>query len=133
MTCAIVKGLLDLFLEGRLAPLQAGWVEAHLAACGRCEEESARLGTLRHELRALPPRCAPEALKASLRAALSRTETSESAPAPDWQLPPLALTVGAAAFVASIAVSVAGPGPQSQACAELGHEVCAAEPGREAP
>ncbi len=70
--CRTAQGLLSAHLDDELPAALARRVTEHLAICGTCRAERARLAELRALLRSLPERRAPHELVDELREAAER-------------------------------------------------------------
>lgn len=130
MICACIDNLLDLYMDGRLAPFQARWVARHLKACPACAAKAAAWERLSRELRALPAPPPPAALAGLIRAAVASAAAEEESvlelpgelfPA---RTPSMALAFGLLALILSISGSLLGPGVTSQVCADGTQQAC---------
>ena len=123
MICAMFRNMVDLYVEGRLAGFQAGWMERHAAACPDCAAELAAWQRMSAVLRDIPVPRVPPNLKEMLRGALTRKEPEAAEPAEEIsgfafpgrsREPSMALAAGLLALVLSSSISAIGPWIQSQ-------------------
>lgn len=131
MICALVGNLMDLYLERRLAPFQARWIESHVSSCRHCAAAMADWRRLFASLRAVPGAAAPEGLKAAIKAAAIGAAVTGLREAPaslEWreQAPPLALAFSLLALLA--ALSAFGRGIPSQSCSDISPAPCPVVP-----
>ena len=127
MFCAVVEPLLDLYLDDRLVPVQARWVEKHAARCPACAGKLAAGRRLKAALRGTGAPAMPDGFKARLlalaQAMPSAKALAEELPSPDLR-PSAALAFGLAALAVFVSGSLLGPGLPSQACSDSGSSVC---------
>lgn len=126
MFCAVVEPLLDLYLDDRLVPVQARWVEKHAARCHACAAKLAAGRRLKAALRGTGAPAMPDGFKARLLALAQARPAAEAAAeepqAPDLR-PSVALAFGLAAFAVFVSGSLLGPGLPNQACSDSGSAV----------
>ncbi len=135
MICALIESLFDLYLDNRLMPFQARWVESHLASCPVCAARLALCKKILRELRTLSTPPVPAAFKAELRTALLNAK--KPAYSPDFDIdtdfvprlqPSLSFAFSFLAFMLFISGSVFGPGIPTQSCSDSTTSICAAKP-----
>jgi anti-sigma factor RsiW len=104
MTHPDVEAQVDAYLDGELAPMEAGEVEAHLADCASCARFRDDRLALRTAIAAQAPRFeAPEALRGRVRAALR-----QAAAPPPARRPARPLASRWLALAASLALVAVG-------------------------
>ena len=109
LACWSSRNVLDLYVDGRLAPRAAGRVEAHLAACAACRREAEALKPIRLPAGSVSaPAGLADAILKQLEAGAEPARTA----APAWRLAPS--QAAALVYLALLAAGNAGPGYVSQ-------------------
>lgn len=140
MICALIRNLMDFYVTGRLAPLQARIVKRHIETCPRCVAEARAWESTFKALRGFsvpPPR--PAALQAAVKAAVAAAASGEDSfsgeipEAPREDSPSMVLAFSLLTFLVTVSVSIFGPGLPSQSCTNNDSSVCRPDPGKPSP